>query len=235
MGVTFQTDQTGANSNVCSTTSQAFNFSLAQSAIVDSASFVIKKGSGTTASIVASIYNAANGGGSLVESVTVLASSISQTFETITFTFSGNITLDAGISYSLVVSSSTSCSGSSPYSMKSGNFQVLNGNTVINTGYGVSADILNVTSITSDANASLKISSSASVSSTVSASSLFSVSISSSINNITSFISQAIKSKPNNPNKIRLDSHGNIQALKIYIGNKIPKIYRGNSIISNQN
>lgn len=237
MGIKFQTDQSGANNNVCSGSSQIFNFSLARSATIDSADFVIKKGSGTTASIVVSIHNAVNGGGSVVESVTVLASNITQLFTTIAFIFSGNTTLTAGTSYSLVVSSTTSCVGSSPYSMKSGNFQVTDSGIILNTGYGIASDISNSTTLISSASLGSNISSNILSNTSVSANVSYSTTISSNINNIVSSISQANKiSGNNNPNnRLRLDGKGNFPQLKLYLGNKKPIVYRGNSKILDQN
>jgi hypothetical protein len=151
INIKFQTDQSGANNNVCSGTSQVFNFSLTDTHNVSYADISLKKGSGTTSDIVCSIYDAPNGGGSLVSSVTVLAANVTQTFESTLFTFT-NTTLSPGIPYSLVISSSTSCVGSNPYSMKSGNFQVLNSDTggLLNTGYGISANITTLCSLSAN-------------------------------------------------------------------------------------
>lgn len=152
INIKFQTDQSGANNNVCSGSDIIFNFSITDTYNVVGAYISLKKSSGTTASISALIYNASNGGGSLVASSTVLASSITQSYDIIPFLFS-NITLSTGSSYSLVLRSTTSCVGSNPYSMKSGNFEILNSdtNTIINTGYGVSSNLNSLCSFTSSA------------------------------------------------------------------------------------
>lgn len=188
--IKFQTDQTGANTNVCSTQSQIFNFSLANTYNLTQADITLKKGSGTTASITVSIYNAANGGGSVVASSTVLAANITQSYASILFSFN-NIVLSPNIGYSLVISSSTSCIGSNPYSMKSGNFQVLNADTggQLNTGYGVSASVAGNCTITG----------------------------------LSTFTKGQIIYLSNNKNT------------KFRIGSKIPKIYRGNTILYNPN
>lgn len=237
MGIKFQTDQSGANNNVCSGTSQIFNFSLARSAIISEADFVIKKGSGTTASIVIGIYDAPNGGGSLVESVTVLASNVTQLFTTISFIFSGNTTLSAGTSYSLVVSSTTSCVGNSPYSMKSGNFQIIDNGTIINTGYGIASDIGNLTTLTSTISLTSNIGSNILSNTSVSANGSYFTIISSDINCSTTNSAQANKiSGNNNPNnRLRLDGKGNFPQLRVYLGNKKSLVYRGNSKILDQN
>lgn len=232
MGIKFQTDQSGANNNVCSTTSQIFNFSLARSNTLEVADFVIKKGSSTTASIVVAVYDQPNGLGNIVESVTVLASNITQTFATIVFTFAGSTTLSAGTSYSLKVSSTTSCSGSSPYSIKAGNFQVIDTttNNIINTGYGIGADIFNVSSITSVADAKYNSLSTISTNNTVSGSALLSNSISASVSNQVTVSAQGTKITNNNNNrKIKLD--GNNIPVKIYLGSQKRRVYHGNRMI----
>lgn len=231
MGIKFQTDQSGANNNVCSSTSQIFNFSLARSSILDSASFSIKKGSGTTETIVVEVYNQSNGSGNIVESVSVLAANVTQTFSNILFTFSGNTTLNAGTSYSLKISSSTSCSGSSPYSIKSGNFQVLDTttNSVLNTGYGVAADLFCDSIVSSQSNVlynnSISLSSTTSVSAQV-----FKINnINTLMLNSISFNSEAIKISNNtNSRKIKLN---NLSSIQIYLGNQKRKVYHGNRII----
>lgn len=231
MGIKFQTDQSGANNNVCTTTSQTFNFSLARSAILDSASFSLKKGSGTTASIVVAIHDQPNGGGSIVESVTVLATNITQVFSDIVFTFSGNTTLNAGTSYSLVVSSSTSCTGNNPYSIKVGNFQVLDsGGGIINTGYGIGATTVCDTTITSSANASYLITSSADCINSLSCDTNSGHNISCTIENNATISGQATKINNNVDNrKIKLDG-ANIP-IKIYLGNQKRRIYHANRMI----
>lgn len=156
INIKFQTDQTGANSNVCSGSNILFNFSLTDTYNLVSADISLKKGSATTASIVATVYDGANGTGNVVASSTILAANVTQSYASIIFPFS-NITLSPNVSYSLVLSSTTSCSGSSPYSMKSGNFQVLNSDTgtILNTGYGISASIFSVVSITANSTLSI--------------------------------------------------------------------------------
>lgn len=143
MSISFKTDQSGANSNVCSTSSHTFNFSVSTNSTVTTGVFAMKSGSGSTGSVTAAIYNQPNGAGSVVASVAVLVANIPQTFSDITFTFPANTNLTAGTSYSLKISSDTSCTGNAPYSFKPGNFQVIDDttNAVINTGYGVSAAI----------------------------------------------------------------------------------------------
>lgn len=229
MSIKFQTDQTGANNNVCSSTSQIFNFSLSTSNTVSSATFDIKKGSGTTASITVSIYNQPNGSGSVVESVTVLASSITQTFAPIAFNFTGSTTLSADTSYSLVVSSTTSCTGNNPYSMKSGNFQLIDtgSGSVINTGYGISCGILCDATITSSSNIACTITSNISSINTVSSNTLINNNISTNINILTLIEAQAIK--VGNNRKIKLD--GSNILVKIYLGNQKRKIYHANRLI----
>lgn len=188
--IKFQTDQSGANSNVCSGTSQIFNFSLADTYKLVGAYISLKKGSSTTASISIDIHSGANGTGTIVASSAIAASSITQSYTDTGFLFN-NIILSPNIPYSLVISSSTSCSGSSPYSMKSGNFQVLNYDTggQLSTGYGVSANILNICSLSA-----------------------------------TSTLTKG--------QKIYLSNN---KTAKYRLGSKIPKIYRGNTILYNPN
>lgn len=152
INIKFQTDQTGANLNVCSTQSQIFNFSLTDTYNVTDADIVLKTGSGTTGSITASIHNQANGGGSVVASSTVLAANITQSYTTIVFSFS-NVLLSPNTAYSLVISSSTSCSGSNPYSMKGGNFQIYNSdtNTLLGVGYNISSSVLSNSTFSANA------------------------------------------------------------------------------------
>lgn len=236
MGIKFQTDQSGANNNICTTASEIFNFSLARSAVLDSASFSIKKGSGTTATIVVAVYDQPNGAGSVVESISVAAANITQTFSNIVFTFSGNTTLNAGTSYSLKVSSTTSCSGSNPYSIKVGNFQVLDTTSggIINTGYGISSDILNASTVTSSINAeyiSLSTSTSLNIFSSL-ASILNNAYV--SISSATNFSAQGTKTTNNNNNrKINLD--GTNIPVKIYLGSQRRRLYHGNRIIIDKN
>lgn len=151
--IIFTTDQSGANQNICSTavaSTVTFNFSLSSNYDAYSANITMKKASGTTAPVVVTIYNQPNGGGSSVGSSTVLAANITQSFAPIEFLFS-SLSLTAGTSYSLVLSSTTSCSGSNPYSFKSGNFQVTDKVTgaVINTGYGIASAMTSVATLTS--------------------------------------------------------------------------------------
>lgn len=143
--IIFQTDQTGANQNICATavaSTVTFNFSLSGNYTAYSANITIKKASGTTDPVEAKIYSQPNGGGSVVASSSVLASAVTQSFSSIEFLFL-NANLTANTSYSLVLSSITSCSGNSPYSFKSGNFQIIDKSTgsVINTGYAIVSNI----------------------------------------------------------------------------------------------
>lgn len=156
--IIFQTDQSGANTNICATAAAStvtFNFSVSSGYDVYSANIVMKKASGTVDPVVVTIYNQPNGGGSSVGSSTVLASAVTQSFATVTFLFSG-VTLAANTSYSLVLSSTTGCSGSFPYSFKAGNFQVLDKttSTVINTGYGIASALTSVATMSPAARAS---------------------------------------------------------------------------------
>lgn len=139
MSISFKTDQSGAQAQICSGTSSTFNFSVATNSVVTTGVFSMKRGSGSTGSVTAAIHNQPNGGGSVVASVSVPAASISQTFGDITFTFPANTQLTGGTSYSLVLSSATGCGGSSAYGFKPGSFQVFDDttNAVINVGYGV--------------------------------------------------------------------------------------------------
>lgn len=231
MAISFQTDQSGANINICSTSSHIFNFSLASNNTLTQATFVTKKGSGTTANIVVSVYDQPNGGGNLVSSSTVLASSISQSFASVVFSFA-DISLNSGTSYSLVISSSTSCSGNSPYSFKAGNFQVIDsGGTIINTGYGISSTINSISTITSTANQSMAISSNTSVVNSISIDPNYTASISGNIYCVSNVQSQATRSSNSSSKKVRLDGKGGQQQLVIYLGNKSPKIYHGNRVI----
>lgn len=216
MGIHFKTDQSGANNNICVTESLTFNFSLANNAILDYASFSIKKGSGTTASIIARVYDQANGAGNIVESVTVLAANVAQTFGDIIFTFSGNTTLTAGTSYSLKVTSSTLCTGNNPYSMKSGNFQVIDTTSggVINTGYGIGANLVNNATMLATAESNYFIESNAS--------------------SIVTLNSVATRTGNNNNNrKIKLD--GNNIPVKIYLGGQKRTVYHGNRKVLDKN
>lgn len=155
MSISFKTDQSGANSNVCTTQSHTFNFSVSNSTNVTTAVFSLKSGSGSTDSVTVAIYDQPAGAGSVVASVSVGVASIPQTFTAVTFTFPANTNLTAGTSYSLKVSSGTSCSGNAPYSFKPGNFQVIDDttNAVVNTGYGVSAAITATASVSETATA----------------------------------------------------------------------------------
>lgn len=156
--IVFQTDQSGANTNICSTvvaSTVTFNFSVSSNYDAYSANIVMKKASSTVDPVTVTIYNQPNGGGSAVGSSTVLASAVTQSFATITFLFS-SLTLVAGTSYSLVLSSTTGCSGSLPYSFKAGNFQVLDKTTltVINTGYGIASALTSVATLSPTTKAS---------------------------------------------------------------------------------
>lgn len=158
--IVFQTDQSGANQNICSTavaSTVTFNFSVSANYEAYSANITMKKASGTTDPVTITIYDQPNGGGAAVGSSTVLASAVTQSFEPIEFLFSG-LTLTAGTSYSLRLSSPSSCAGSSPYSFKSGNFQVTDRLTsaVINTGYAIASNITSVATATASPKASLK-------------------------------------------------------------------------------
>lgn len=165
MSISFKTDQSGAQAQICSGTSSTFNFSVAANSVVTTGVFAMKRGSSSTGSVTAAIHNQPNGGGSVVASVSVSAASISQTFGDITFTFPANTQLTGGTSYSLVLSSATSCGGSSAYGFKPGSFQVFDDttNTVINTGYGVDAAIAAVATVSESAKAAYKASAAAAV------------------------------------------------------------------------
>lgn len=254
MGIKVQTDQTGANQNVCSGTSLTFNFSLSTNYTLDNADFVIKKGSGTTASIVATVYDQKNGAGNVVATVSILAASVTQSFTTIIFNFNTNLSAD--VSYSLVVSSTSSCVGSAPYSMKSGNFQVLDSdtNTVINTGYGISTNTNSISTVTANASQTTVINSSLVAVSTFNSSSYRQHNINAIILSICDFessdtydalavlsmlgntiiLASAIKTSPDSNNHIRIDrliqNHP-----KLYLGNKKPRIYHGNRMIIDKN
>lgn len=212
MSIKLQTDQSGANNNICTGTSATFNFSLASNNTLDQADFVIKKGSGTTASIVVTIYNQPNGGGSVVSSSTVLAANVTQSFSTIVFAFS-SVSLTAGTSYSAVLSSSTSCSGNNPYSFKSGNFQIIDsGGGVINTGYGIDANVNSASSLSCSTNLSAL--------------------ISSSINNAATASVLITLNKANN-NHIKIDGAG--IPTKLYLGNTRRKAYHKGKMIMDNN
>lgn len=232
INIKFQTDQTGANSNVCSGASIVFNFSLTDTYNLTTADISLKKGSGTTQSITASVYNQANGGGSVVASATVLAANITQSYSSIIFDFN-NVLLSAGTSYSLVLSSTTSCSGSSPYSMKSGNFQVLNSdtNTILNTGYGISANILSDSTASASANVIPPSPTPTNTATNTPTNTPTNTSTNTPTNTPTN---QNITPTPTPTipiNKIRR----NANAVKLRLGSKAPKMYRGNSLIYNPN
>jgi len=169
--IIFQTDQTGANQNICSTavaSTVTFNFALSANYTAYAASITIKKASATVDPVVATIYSQPNGGGSVVSSSSVAASAVTQSFAPIEFLFT-NAALTAGNSYSLVLSSTSSCSGSTPYSFKSGNFQIVDRITsaVINTGYAIISSMSANTTLTAAPKASIVTSSSLSSSSTL--------------------------------------------------------------------
>lgn len=234
MGIQFQTDQSGANNNVCTTTSQTFNFSLARSNTLESASFSIKKGSSTTAAIIVTVYDQPNGTGNTVESISVAAANVTQTFSNILFTFTGNTTLNAGTSYSLKVSSSTSCSGSSPYSIKVGNFQVIDTttNNIINTGYGIGADLLSNSSLTASSNATYLSISNMGCNSALSGDIKQNNSVSVSMNSVTTINVEArriVNANNNSSNKIKLD--GNNIMIKLLLGGQKRRMYHGNRMI----
>lgn len=144
MAISFKTDQSGAAANICTTSSSVFNFSVSSNSTVNTGVFAMKRGSGSTGSVTATIYNQPGGVGSVVASTSVLAASISQTFADVIFTFPADTNITAGTSYSIKISSDTSCTGNAPYSFKPGNFQVIDDatNTVVNTGYGIAVDML---------------------------------------------------------------------------------------------
>lgn len=151
----FATDQSGANTEVCTTSSSIFNFSASAAHTVAYASLVVKKGSSTTVGITAALYDAANGGGSVVASVTVTAANVSQTYTATTFTFPANTTLTANQTYSLKISSTTACGGSAAYFFKAGNFQIYNNDTsaLVSVGYGIAGDATTQATATADAKA----------------------------------------------------------------------------------
>lgn len=163
MSISFKTDQSGAQAQICSGTSSVFNFSVATSSTVTTGVFAMKRGSASTGSVTAAIYNQPNGLGDVVASVSIPAASFSQTFGDITFTFPANTQLTAQTSYSLKISSATTCGGSDAYAFKPGSFQVIdnNTNTVVNTGYGVSADIFSAATVAATPAAAYKIAASA--------------------------------------------------------------------------
>lgn len=140
----FTTDQSGANTEVCTTASSAFNFSAASDHTAAYASLVVKRGSGTTAGLTVAIYNGANASGSVVATVTVPAASISQTYGAVQFDFPANTVLAANQTYSLKVSSTTSCGGSNAYFFKAGNFQIYNNATaaLLSVGYGIGSTVV---------------------------------------------------------------------------------------------
>lgn len=174
--IIFQTDQSGANQNICSTavaSTVTFNFSLISDYQAYSANIVMKKGSGTTLPVTVTVYDQPNGGGSSLGSASVLASAVTQSFSPIEFVFS-SLNLTSGVAYSLVISSAESCSGSSPYSFKSGNFQIVDRVTggVINTGYGIVMNAYGVTTMGGSPKINAKVSSSSAFLATLSASAI---------------------------------------------------------------
>jgi hypothetical protein len=216
--IKFQTDQSGANKNICFGTGVIFNFSLTTQSNLVSADIVIKKGSSTSDNISVSIYDQSNGGGNLVALCSVDASSITQSYETIIFQFN-NVLLFPNISYSLVLSSTTSCTGSDPYSMKSGNFQVLNSETglLLNTGYGISSNVSSVSTLSSNLNV---------VGPTPTPTSTNALP--------TSPTSTPTPTPSNTSNFDKQPNIGNKRAI-LRLGVKNPKIYRGSSLIYNPN
>lgn len=165
MSISFKTDQSGAQAQICSGTSSTFNFSVAANSTVTTGVFSMKRGSTSTGSVTAAIHNQPNGGGTVVASVAIPAASFSQTFTDMTFTFPANTQLTSGTAYSLVISSATSCGGSAAYAFKPGSFQVIDDttNTVINTGYGVDAAMAVVATVAATARAQYKAAAAAAV------------------------------------------------------------------------
>lgn len=212
--IKFQTDQTGANQNVCSGSSITFNFSLTNISNLVEANIVLKKGSSTVENIVVSVYDQQNGGGSLVASVEIPANDITQSYTPTAFNFN-NVILSPDISYSLVLSSASSCSGSSPYSMKSGNFQVLNSDTniLLNTGYGVSASVFGIGTFLADATVMLP-------SPTPTATPTMTPAT-------TPTPTPTISATPNITQTLRVG----IKNVKFKLGIKSPKIYQGNLLV----
>lgn len=155
MSISFKTDQSGANAQICSGSSSKFNFSVSSLATVTTGVFSMKRGSDSTGSVTVAIYDQPNGAGSIVVAVSIAAASFSQTFADMTFNFPEGTQLSAGTSYSLAISSATGCGGSDAYSIKPGNFQVIDNatNAVINTGYGVDAAASVVSTAAATANA----------------------------------------------------------------------------------
>lgn len=162
MSVSFQTNKTGAAATVCSTSTIKYNFSVAENTVAEKATFAMSRGTSTTASCTVAIYNQPNGGGSVIASVTLPASSfVSSSYPDVVFTFPANTNLSVNTDYSLVITSSTGCNGANAYSLKPGSFQVIDTITaqVLNTGYAIAAAPSGHVSTTASARASFVLSS----------------------------------------------------------------------------
>lgn len=170
--ISLVTDQTGANTAIHSGFPVIFNFSVTQTYLLYEGNFSMKKGSSSTNGVTATLYNAANGGGTAVASVFIAESSFFQTYTNMSFLFN-EYNLLAG-TYSLVLSSTTSSGGSSSYFIKAGSFQVTktSDGSVLTVGYGIASTAQAITTINSGLKLSIKsISASSTSLSTTSASS----------------------------------------------------------------
>lgn len=185
--ITLITDQTGANTAISTGAPVIFNFAITQTFLLHEGSFSMKKGSTSTNGVTATLYNAANGGGTALTSVFIAEASFFQTYTNMSFLFS-DYSLSAG-TYSLVLSSTTAGGGNSSYFIKAGSFQVTNSSNgiVITVGYGIASSAGAITTFSSGLRLSIKSTSASSTSlSTTSASSKVSRPISLSITGIAS-------------------------------------------------
>lgn len=231
--ISFQTDQSGANSEICSTASSTFNFSVSSAYTATYASFVMKRGSGSTGSVTVAIYNGANASGSVVASVSTAAAAFSQTYTTMTFTFPANTNLTANATYSLKISSATACGGSNAYFIKAGSFQVLSSAaTVLSVGYGLSAPIAGQTTLSGSARAGWGISAEIAASTAVAGATTANIQI------LAALLSQADAVAA--LSKISLGEtnfwyHGYALIDGIYLGtNRVRKAYLGSTLVLDQ-
>jgi hypothetical protein len=146
-----RTDQSGANDPISLGNPRIFNFSLTTAYDLYSGLFSMKRGSGSTNGITATIYNAINGGGTALTSVFIAANAFSQSFTDMEFLFS-NFSLSSG-TYSLVLSSTSPTGGSTNYFIKAGNFQITDkdSGTVIGSGYAIDANLTSESTFGGDA------------------------------------------------------------------------------------
>ncbi|MDX2035043.1 MAG: PEP-CTERM sorting domain-containing protein [Isosphaeraceae bacterium] len=123
--MTFSTDQTGANTQIDIDHTTIYNFYVlpGQSVTGILGDFTIKRGSKTTEPITFSLWSGVDGLGTRLASISLAASSVSQSYESRIFDLDPlGAPLGPG-SYSVQLSSMTGDQGSRQYFFKGGRFQ----------------------------------------------------------------------------------------------------------------